>query len=179
LFNFIFIIVVKPTLTNKKNLVTIFWDSKGVLLTDVLPCGQTITALYYCSLLDKLRNAVQEKRRRRMLDGNLYLLQDNARPHTAQATKAKLSELHLNVIPHPPYSPDLSPSDYYLFSPLKSALRGKHFTCSNEVELGIHDWIASKPEDFFASGINKLPERWQRCIDHVGSYFEHLRDFDE
>jgi hypothetical protein len=73
----------KVTLTNKKHLLSVFWDSKGVILLDVLPRGMTITAEYYCGLLDKLKTAVMEKRQRRMTDGCLYMQHNNARPHTA------------------------------------------------------------------------------------------------
>ena len=92
----------RRTLTNKKHLLTVFWDCKGVVLMDVLPCGQAMNAQHYCELLDKLSIAVMEKRRRRMADGFLYLQQDNARPHTARITTEKLQSLKLNVIPHPP-----------------------------------------------------------------------------
>ena len=39
-------------------------------------------------------------------------------------------------------------------------------------------WIASKPRNFFADGIQKLPERWKRCVDNNRDYFEHLTDHD-
>ena len=53
----------RRTLTKQKHLATVFWDSKGVIFMDVLPNGQTMTAVYYCELLDKLKIALQEKRR--------------------------------------------------------------------------------------------------------------------
>jgi hypothetical protein len=45
----------------------------------------------------------------------VLLQQDNTKPHTAAATKKKCEELELELLPHPAYSPDLAPSDYYLF----------------------------------------------------------------
>jgi histone-lysine N-methyltransferase SETMAR len=169
----------RRTLTVKKHLATVFWDCRGVLLIDVLPCGQTITAAVYSSILDRLKVAILQKRRRRTTDGFLHLLHDNARPHTAAMTKAKLEEIGLQLLPHPPYSPDLAPSDFYLFSPMKAALRGKSFTCAEDTQADIERWIATKDSVFFADGINKLPGRWERCVAHGGSYFEHLQDNDE
>jgi hypothetical protein len=52
----------KTILTNKKFMLSLFWDSKGIILMDVLPPGETITAKYYCDLLEKLNAAVFEKR---------------------------------------------------------------------------------------------------------------------
>jgi histone-lysine N-methyltransferase SETMAR len=166
-------------LTKRKHLATIFWDCKGVIMMDVLPNGQTITAVYYCQLLDKLKTALLEKRRRRTSDGSLYLLQDNARPHTACLTKEKLEELKLNLLPHPPYSPDLAPSDFYLFSPLKSALHGKKFNSAENVQDELQHWLDSKPQSFFDDGIKKLPGRWERCINNHGDYFEFLDGQDD
>ena len=117
-------------------MVTVFWDCKGVLLFDVLPRNVSITAEYYCSLLDKLKYALLEKRRRTCQQGNFnnfHLLHDNARPHVAAVTRKKLSDIGFTVLPHAPYSPDLSPCDYYLFSPLKASLNGKIFEFSEEI----------------------------------------------
>ena len=64
-------------------MATVFWDTKGVILLDILPKKRTITGAYYVNLLDQLRDAIGEKRR-----GNLtkcVLLQlDNARVHTCK-----------------------------------------------------------------------------------------------
>jgi hypothetical protein len=63
---------------------------------------------------------IQEKKRRRM---QVCPLHDNARPHVASATRQQLEELGWTAIPHPPYSPDLAPSDLHLFRFLKNYLR--------------------------------------------------------
>lgn len=166
----------KRKLTTKKHLATIFWDSKGILLIDVLPRNSNMTSIYYCQVLDRLKGALQIKRRR-MMQGdisNIRLLHDNATPHSALITRTKLTELGFSVLPHPPYSPDLAPSDFYLFSPLKSHLRGKNFNTADEASIAIQEWADSKPAAFFLEGIYKLPNRWQKCIDNGGNYFEHL-----
>ena len=89
-------------------------------------------------------------------------------------TVVKLKKIGFTVLPHPPYSPDLTPSDYYLFSPLKSAIRGKVYSSVEEIHNDIEAWIASKPIQFFTDGINKLARRWQKRIDHDGDYFKHI-----
>ena len=62
------------------------------------------------------------------------LLHDNAHPHTVAHTDEMLQKLKFEVVAHPPYSPDLAPSDYHLFGPLKEALRGRRFTLDQEVK---------------------------------------------
>jgi len=58
---------------------------------------------------------------------------DNALSHTSLKAMAKLDQLRFELVAHPPYSPDLAPSDYYLFSNLKRWLQGKRFTSNEEV----------------------------------------------
>ena len=81
----------------------------------------TLSAAYYASLLHKLSDPVKEKRRG-MLSRGIRLFHDNAPVHTAAVAKAAMKECGFKEIEHPPYSPDLAPSDYYLFSKLQKDL---------------------------------------------------------
>ena len=65
---------------------------------------------------------------------NAIILHDNARPHVANKTVNKLKKFHWEFLEHPPYSPDLVPSDFHLFSSLKKFLAGQRFTCDDEVK---------------------------------------------
>jgi hypothetical protein len=63
----------------------------------------------YTVLLETYPALVNRKR--------VFLQQDNARPHTAKTALQKVKELEdIELLPHPAFSPDLEPSDYYLFS---------------------------------------------------------------
>ena len=94
----------------EKVLGSIFWNEDGILLIDNLPYGQTINAQYYSSLLVQLKDILKEKRRRKIIKGVLFL-HDNAPAHRALATQKKLPYLGFQYLDHPPYSPDLAPSD--------------------------------------------------------------------
>jgi len=67
-----------------------------------------------------------------------------------------IQKLKWNVPPHPPYSPDLAPSDYHLFGPLKEHLDGKRFRNNEEVIQAVQECLHWQPKDFFLSGICKL-----------------------
>ena len=95
------------------------------------------------------------------------LLHDNVSPHTAET----LRKLKFEVIAHPPYCPDLAPSDYHLFGPLKEALRGRLFTSDQEVNAAVHAWFAAQPKTF-SEGIRKLAQRWTKCVENQGDYVE-------
>jgi hypothetical protein len=83
-----------------------------------------------------------------------------------------IQKLKWNVLPHPPYSPDLAPSDYHLFGPLKVHLGRKSFHNHEEVTQTVQEWLHSKTEDFFLSGIRQVPDRWRKCIAYKGDYVD-------
>jgi len=66
---------------------------------------------------------------------------------------------------HPPYSPDLAPSDYHLFPNLKQHLRGQRFLTDNELKYATKEWLKEQSELFYFTGIEKLWQRYKLCID--------------
>ena len=76
------------------------------------------------------------------------------------------------VLSHPPYSPDLAPSDFHFFPHLKRDLKGTHFTSDNEVKQAVTSWIKQRTPEFFIDGMRKLVLRWEKCIERQGDYVE-------
>jgi hypothetical protein len=83
-----------------------------------------------------------------------------------------IRKLKWNVLPHPPYSPGLAPSDYHLFGTLEVLLGGKSFHNHEEVTQTVQEWLHSQSKDFFLSSIRKLPDRWRKYIAYQGDYVE-------
>jgi len=100
------------------------------------------------------------------------VLHDNARPHTACLTLETVEQLGLDVLPHPPYSPDLAPSDYHLFGPMKKMLGWQKFASDTEVQSVISQWLGQQPASFFASDIEKLVDRCDKCLNGLGRYVD-------
>ena len=75
--------------------------------------------------------------------------QDNAPCHKSLATMAKLNELSFELLPHSPYSPDLAPSDYYLFEDLKKMLQGKRFYPNEELITETNAYFETKDKSFY------------------------------
>ena len=71
---------------------------------------------------------------------------------------------------HPPCSPDLAPSYYYLFRSLQNSLNGKTFNGDETVKLYLVQFFSDKDQKFYERGIMKLPERWQKFIVQNGKY---------
>ena len=151
-----------------KVMVSVFWDAQGVLLLDYLKKGSTVTGQYYASLIQKPRVAIKEKRRGKLSKG-IMLLHDNAPPHTIKDT---IHACGCELLSHPPYSPDLTPSDFHLFSHLKKHLRGQRFQDDGDVIAAVTTRLTDHDSDFLANGLKRFESRWQRCIDLDGAYVE-------
>jgi histone-lysine N-methyltransferase SETMAR len=148
----------------KKLMLSVWWGIKGVIYWEVLPNGYTITADLYCQQLDRVAEKLKGKQDR------VYFLHDNARPHVAKSTREKLLKLGWITIPHPPYSPDLAPTDYHLFRSLSNDLRDKKFEDESDVKTELVKFFDEKSQDFYERGITSLPERWRQVVDSNGKY---------
>ena len=115
-----------------KVMATIFLDCKDVLLVAYLPQKTTMTGPYYGEVLTNLRQAVKEKRRGILTRGQL-LLHDNASAHMSQVAQAIVKSIGFEQLSHPPYSPDLTPSNFCLFRHLKQHLSGTRFFDDDEL----------------------------------------------
>jgi histone-lysine N-methyltransferase SETMAR len=154
-------------------MLTFFWDSQGPILEYYHERDTTVNSARYSEMLrDKLKPEVRTKRRG-LLSKGVALLHDNARPHTAAHTVETLRHLNSEVLEHPPYSPDLTRSDYHLFGPLRDALRGRHFANDKELKEVVHAWLVTQPKTFFSEGIQKLVSRWTKCVAKEGDYVEN------
>ncbi len=91
-----------------------------MVTTDFLPAGETIDLDYYCGVLRRLKEDIRWKRPDlwQMLDTGyhkFFLHHDNAPCHTSAMTLGLIGTSHIDMVPHPPYSPDLAPCDFFKF----------------------------------------------------------------
>ena len=84
------------------------------------------------------------------------ILLHNSQPHAAQPVLQRLNELGYDVLPHLPYSPDLSPTDYHFFKHLDDFFQGKHFHNQQDAENAFQEFVKSWSIDFYAKGISNL-----------------------
>jgi len=110
-----------------------------------------------------LSRALREKRPKyEQRYDKVILLHDNTRPHVTKVVKKYLETLKWDVLPHPPYSPDIASSDYWS----KDAASYRFFRRNRKLAPK----FASKDESFFRDGIRKLPESWEK-VGSDGQYF--------
>ena len=76
------------------------------------------------------------------------------------------------ILSHPPYSPDLAPSDFHLFPKMKLELSGRRFTTNDDVIEAVEEYLQSKDAAFYEQGIRALQHRWTKCVNCRGDYVE-------
>jgi len=158
----------------RKVLASIFWDQDGILHVDYLPKGQTINAEYYWSLLVQLKNIFEEKRHGKVTYGVLFL-HDNAPAHRALTTHKKLAYLGSQCLDHPPYSPDLAPPHYHLFSGLKNNWKVAIFRPTWKSLLPRRPGWTDSFLNVCLSGVEKLEQQAKKFIELRGDMLNKSR----
>ncbi|KAL4152821.1 hypothetical protein QTP88_000654 [Uroleucon formosanum] len=148
------------------------YDKLGIIVTDRVPIGSSVTGDYYKTFLAKKLRPEIRKKRPGMLQNGVSILHDNARPHIGAPVVALLEKYGWERLKHPPYSPDLSPPDFDLFPKLKEPLRGIRFPNLDILNEEVSRRIRELNKDGVLCGIQALPKRWQSCIDKQGDYIE-------
>ena len=131
-------------------MLSIWWDWKGILYFELLPSNTTVNSDVYCHQLEKLKTAVQEKRPSLANLKSVIFQHDNATPLASLKTRKKLLELNWDVLPHPPYSPDLVPSDFHLLRSLQKFLDGENFSGREDIKLTLLQYFAQKGKNFLS-----------------------------
>ena len=114
----------------------------------------TITGVYYANLLDQLGNAIHEKHQGK-LSQSVLLQVNNARVYTCKVAVDAVEQNGYELIPHPAYSPDLAPNDFFLFPNLKKGYPWISFPVwrrSRDGSWGVGQWKGAWLFQFWADG---------------------------
>lgn len=155
-----------------KTMLITFYDSKGIVHKEFVPEGQSVNGEYYLGVLHRLWSRILRVRTEYPVEKQLFLLHDNAPPHRSLKVREFLNKKQICVINHPPYSPDLSPCDYFLFPKLKIAMKGSFHEDVAAIQASVTQVLKDIPKDEFKKSMLALVNRARRCIDCNGTYFE-------
>jgi histone-lysine N-methyltransferase SETMAR len=163
--------IVKRDRFEAKSMVSIFFRTTGPVHVHLVEKGVTIDNQYYIeNCLSPAFEAVKKERRASGLRG-MKLLHDGAKPHVHLNTRNFIQSSGIIEIDHPPYSPDLAPSDYWLFDYIKRNLDDQE---SDEALLrSITKIVKAIPHSEYIKTFQKYKERLELCILADGDYFEH------
>lgn len=150
--------VVKTNM-QKKKMVTIFFNGKGLVTINFKPKDTKYNSDYFINIIDNVYNEVYPKGFKKHAPKK-FIHFDNARVHTSQKVVDYIDNSGFNRMPHPPYSPDLAPSDFGLFGTIKKKMEGKPHNTEQELENHIIEIIDNfKPkfwEKLFMDWIKRL-----------------------
>jgi len=152
--------------TRDKVMYAIFFNGEGAIAHPTPP-GRTITGNYY---RDSVLPYVQNQYNGKYPNEPLRLHHDNAPAHRSGVVMDFMGEQGIELIPHPPYSPDLAPCDFWLFSRLKDHLRGTRYASRSQLGSVIYQYMKHVPVSDYVACYEMWQERLVKCIN-VGGIF--------
>ena len=162
----------KPNSHQKKVMVTVWWSAAGLIHHSFLSPGETITCEKYAQQIGEMHGQLQHLRWPWSTERAPFFSMTTPPPHATQPALQKSSDVGYEVLPHLPYSPDLSPTDYPFLKHLDNLLQAKCFHNQQEAENASQEFVHSLSMDFYTIGINKLISHWQKHVDCNGFYFD-------
>ena len=167
-------VIARHCKTSNRMLYAIFFDSKGPVLQIPVLKGSSVTGKFYReSVLTQLVDFYQKHRSRTSVCG-IKLLHDNAPAHKSTMVQEYLKESGLDVLDHPPYSPDLFPCDFWLFPRLKEMLAGHRFESRCGIGSAVYQCLQHIPKEDYRAAFWKCEDRCKMCVEADGAYFEGL-----
>jgi transposase len=97
---------------------------------------------------------------------------DNSGRHVSTKVKQSMKDHSLRTAPHPPYSPDLAPSDFFLFGYVKRALQRSKFQSADEVLKAVVRIFNQVPTDGLIATFHEWIKRLQEYIGNDEEYVE-------
>lgn len=162
----------KPNINISKVMLCIWWDQLGVVFYEFLKPTEINNSERYKQQILQLDHELKTKRLQYANGSDLVIYHhDSARVPVAKLLKETFQLLGWEILPHPPYSPDIAPSDY-LFQAMQKNLADQHFSSLEDMKKWLESWFDSKGESFFRRGIDLLPEKWEKVVASDGQYFE-------
>ena len=157
--------IAKRTISSKKMLYAIFFNSSGPVVQVPCPSGHTVTGRFYKnSVLKKVKEFYNKKWPSKGWSG-VHLLHDNAFSHKCEVVKSFFWHLkRWNFFNCPPYSPDLSPCEFFLFPRLKKMLSGNKYMSRSSLGSAIYQCLQQIPKEDYLSAFRYWVKRLQKCV---------------
>ena len=171
-------VIAKRTNSVKKVMLAVFFDINGPIVQISVPRGRTVTGTFYKrKLLGKLNKCFEKRRPKTGLHvGGVRLLYDNAPAHTSSIVIDYFETKKVTVLPHPPYSPDLAPVDFFLFPKLKRMLSGRKYGSRNAMASAVYQCLKRIPKTYYENAFPKWLKRLKLCVSHKWEYLKETKN---
>jgi len=152
-------------------MLTVCFECEDIIHHEFQPHGQTVNKEYYLRVIKRLREAVTRKR------PDLWRLKkwlhhhDHALVHLSNLIHGFVTKHETMLVPEPPYSPDLALEDFFLFTKLKSVLKGQRFEFVKEIKENLLAELCIGPNEAFQECFQNRRKFWEHCIKSGREYF--------
>jgi len=152
----------------------LFFDCQGMVARIPIPEGRSVTGIFYWdSVLSAVVSHYTASRPHTGVRG-IKLLHDNAPAHKSVVVKSYLSDNSIDTLPHPAYSPDLAPCDFWLNPYIKNYMRGRRFESRHAVGSVLFQCLNTIPKESYRKAFSDWIHRLEKCIHVKGEYFKGL-----
>jgi histone-lysine N-methyltransferase SETMAR len=166
----------RPEFGGRKIMITVFFSVRTLVVMDALPKDSKFNQEYFINRVLACLNKEKKNYARRNPSSVLHLCivhMDNSMCHNGEKIVGEFQRKDLTRMPHQPYSPDISPCDFWFFGMVKQQLKGQEFESHSEIEAAItriwEDLTLPDVESVFQSWKTRL--EW--VVQHDGDYYEN------
>jgi [histone H3]-lysine36 N-dimethyltransferase SETMAR len=155
--------------STSKQMIACFFGISGYVAIVPLEERKTVNSEWYTTIcLPEVLGKIRKNNRQR----RIILHHDNASSHTSAQTNTYLTRQNVELMGHPPYSPDLAPNDFFLFPHIKKKLRGQRFLTPEAAVEAFKNHILEITHSEWKKCYKNWFERMKKCIKYHGEYFE-------
>ncbi len=167
--------VVRREMSVPKLMFIPFFDHRGLVHWEMFR-RQTINKTVFLALLKRVRESIRIRRGTKVWHNRReYLIHmDNASAHRSKLVQDYLKDEQWSPLKYPPYSPDLSPADFFLFPRLKRAMRGHNFGNLDNLQDALETELSLITRQEWADCFEEWIQRCHRCVLFQGDYFEGM-----
>jgi transposase len=149
-------------------MLVVFWGVKITPVLSFLPEGTSMNAETFKTMVatpvGKFADTLPKEEK-------LFIHWDNASSHTAKTVKVAVDKTRMKILPQPPYSPDLAPSDFFLFGYVKNQLKGKKSANTEELYENVKEIIEGITPDTRLRVMRDWIWRLESVISSFGEYY--------
>lgn len=162
--------VVRSEMTSQKTMLSVAFTGNGKVWMDVTENCETVDSEQYITFVRQAGEHWGRLHSDRTTLKELLWQHDNARPHTAAATREFFQRRRIEIVQQAPYSPDLNQCDRWLFKLLKKGLKGRNLSCAEDVRNAALELFREIPSRRFKVELENLRQHCHAVIARHGDY---------
>lgn len=125
-----------------KIMITVIWGVFGIWVLDMLPHDTAFNSEYFINNIVTEFVSCKAVQRVRTSHRKVWLYLDNCKGYNSKESNECFKANNIHRPPHPPYSPDIAPSDFFLYGYTKDKLKGRRFKSPEDIFEEIHSIIS-------------------------------------